>query len=162
MEKTRNDRERNTSFFGPSPSETQILFLIATMMIVLALTGSGCASLSHEIVTCPLTYSEQEKEVLAIVPKGTRREEVLRRLNAAGIEGSFGTSRRIYYCEIWTRPNGERWHLNLALLFDEYGKLYRTQVGDSEVSAIRGDAASPKSTVSTDTPPTATAPIPGS
>lgn len=161
METTRSNSGPGRPYLGPTPPRTQILFLTVTM-VLLTLVVSGCASLSRQIVACPLTYSEQEKEVLAIVPKGTRREEALRRLSVAGIEGSFGTSRRIYYCELWTRPNGERWHMNVALLFDEVGKLYRTQVGDSEVSAVRGDSAAPKSTISADAPPTTTAPIPGS
>jgi hypothetical protein len=95
---------------------------------------AGCASLSTQIIPCPLTYSEQTKEVLNVVPKGTRREDALRKLAAAGIEGSFGTSQRIYYCELWNRPDGNRWHLNVALLFDETGRVYRTQTGDSDVT----------------------------
>jgi hypothetical protein len=99
------------------------------------LVVAGCASISSQIVPCPLTYSEQTKEVLNVVPKGTRREDALRKLAAAGIEGNFGSSRRVYYCELWNRPDGSRWHLNVALLFDETGKLYRTQSADSEVTA---------------------------
>jgi hypothetical protein len=97
---------------------------------------AGCASLSTQIVPCPLTYSEQIKEVLNVVPKGTRREDALRKLAAAGIEGNFGISRRVYYCELWVRPDGSRWHLNVALLFDETGKLYKTQAADCDVTAL--------------------------
>jgi len=96
---------------------------------------AGCATVSSQIVPCPLTYSEQTKEVLNVVPKGTRRDDALRKLAAAGIEGNFGTSRRVYYCELWNRPDGSRWHLNVALLFDETGKLYKTQAADSEVTS---------------------------
>jgi hypothetical protein len=102
----------------------------------------GCAGLKSQIVQCPLTYSEQEKEILAIVHKGTRREEALRKLEAAGIDGSFGISRRVYYCELWKRPDGSRWHLNVALLFDEVGRLYMTRTADCDVTA------SPDKTVS--------------
>jgi hypothetical protein len=94
---------------------------------LLALALAGCASLSTQIIPCPLTYSEQEKEVLNVVPKGTRRDDALRKLAAAGIEGSFGISRRVYYCDLWNRPDGNRWHMNVALLFDETGRLYKTQ-----------------------------------
>jgi hypothetical protein len=94
----------------------------------------GCASLNNRIVPCPLTYSEQNKEVLTLVPKGTRRDDALRKLAAAGIEGSFGSSRGIYYCELWNRPDGSRWHLNVAILFDETGKLYKTQAADCDVT----------------------------
>jgi len=112
----------------------QMLFLRRSSALTL-LVLSGCASLSTQIVACPLTYSEQVKEVLNVVPKGTRREEALRKLAAAGIEGSFGISRRVYYCELWSRPDGSRWHLNVALLFDETGKLYKTQAADCEITA---------------------------
>lgn len=94
----------------------------------------GCAGLSTQIVPCPLTYSEQSKEVLNVVPKGTRCDDALRKLAAAGIDGSFGISRRVYYCELWKRPDGSRWHLNVALLFDETGRLYKTQAADCDVT----------------------------
>jgi hypothetical protein len=102
----------------------------AVSLLVLA----GCASLSTQITPCPLTYSEQTKEVLNLVPKGTRRDDALRKLAAAGIEGSFGISRRVYYCELWNRPDGSRWLLNVALLFDETGKVYKTQAADCDVT----------------------------
>jgi hypothetical protein len=111
----------------------QMPFLRAS---VLALAFAGCASVSTQIVSCPLTYSEQEKEVLSVAPKGTRRDDALRKLAAAGIEGSFGISRRVYYCDLWNRRDGSRWHLNVALLFDETGRLYKTQAeGDVTVSS---------------------------
>jgi hypothetical protein len=111
----------------------QMPFLPRSSALAL-LALAGCASLSMQIVPCPLTYSEQIKEVLNVVPKGTRREEALRKLAAAGIDGSFGISRRVYYCELWNRPDGSRWHLNVALLFDETGKLYKTQAADCDVT----------------------------
>jgi hypothetical protein len=94
----------------------------------------GCATLAPQIVPCPLTYSEQEKELLTVAPKGTRRDDALHKLAAAGIEGSFGISHRVYYCELWNRPDGNRWHLNVALLFDETGRLYKTQAADCDVT----------------------------
>jgi hypothetical protein len=113
----------------------QIVRPLAALLIALA--SLGCSSVGRAIVPCPLTYADQEKEVLALVPKGTRREEVLRRLHAAGIEGSFGISQRVYYCDLWNRPGGQRWQMNIALLFDENGILYKTQVGDSQFTAER-------------------------
>ncbi len=103
---------------------------------LITLTWIGCLSIPRPIAPCPLTYSEQEKEVLAVVPKGLRREEVLKRLAAAGIEGNFGISRRVYYCDLWKRPNGERWQMNVALLFDDAGKLYKTQVAQCDIAPI--------------------------
>jgi hypothetical protein len=111
----------------------QMPFLRRSSAVALCVLA-GCASLSTQIVPCPLTYTEQTKEVLNVVPKGTRREDALRKLAAAGIEGSFGISRRVYYCELWNRPDGSRWHLNVALLFDETGKVYKTQAADCDVT----------------------------
>jgi hypothetical protein len=110
---------------------------------------AGCAHVTHQIVPCPLTYSEQEQEVLGIVPMGTPREDVLKRLAEAGIKGTFGLSHRIYYCDLWDRSSGERWHMNLALLFDESGKLYRTQVAESDVAVLREDSSTPVRPAST-------------
>jgi hypothetical protein len=112
----------------------QMPFLARSSALALVALA-GCASLSTQIVPCPLTYSEQIKEVLTVVPKGTRRDDALQKLSAAGIEGSFGISRRVYYCELWTRPDGSRWHMNVALLFDETGKLYKTQTADCDVTS---------------------------
>ncbi len=111
----------------------QMPFLRRSSVLVLV-TLTGCATLSTQITPCPLTYSEQTKEVLNLVPKGTRRDEALRKMAAAGVEGSFGISRRVYYCELWNRPDGKRWQMNVALLFDETGKLYKTQTADCDVT----------------------------
>ncbi len=121
----------------------QILYLRATAAGLVALALIGCISLSRSIVPCPLTYSEQEKELLAVVPKGLRREEALRRLTAAGVEGSFGISRRVYYCDLWNRPNGDRWHINVALLFDDAGKLYKTQMAECDVAVVPAESSRP-------------------
>ena len=78
-----------------------------------------------------------------MIPVGTPREAVVERLSKAGIEGTFGTSDSIYYCDLWKRETGERWHLDLALLFDEQGKLYETRPAQSEV-AVMSDDQTPK------------------
>ncbi len=120
-----------------------------------SLVAVGCAGLTSQIVPCPLTYSEQEKEILAVVPKGTRRDEVLRKLATAGIDGSFGISRRVYYCELWNRPDGSRWHLNVALLFDEVGRLYMTRTADCDVTASTDKSLSSAAGQSNEPAPTA-------
>jgi hypothetical protein len=116
--------------------QIQYLRLAAAGLVALGLVGCVGLGITHAIVPCPLTYSEQEKELLTVVPKGTRREDALRRLAAAGVEGSFGISRRVYYCELWKRPSGERWHINVALLFDDAGKFYKTQVAEAETAVV--------------------------
>ena len=104
------------------------------------LAVSGCQLTSSRIIPSPLTYSEQENEILALVPLGTERDEAARKLSAAGIDGDFGTGRNIYYCDLWNRKNGERWHLNVALLFDKSGKLYKTQVAQADTGVLTSSA----------------------
>lgn len=113
------------------------LCVIALATVLLA---AGCTSFSHQIVPCPLSFSEQEKEVLTIAPLGTKRDDVLRRLATAGIEGNFGISQSVYYCDLWNRENGERWHMNLGLQFNDAGVLYKTQAADTVIAPIRDDA----------------------
>jgi hypothetical protein len=131
----------------------QMPFLRASVLLTLAF--AGCASLSTQIVSCPLTYSEQEKEVLSVVPKGTRRDDALRKLAAAGIEGSFGISRRVYYCDLWNRRDGSRWHLNVALLFDETGRLYKTQAAECDVTVSSDKSLPPLGSQSNESKPPA-------
>ncbi|MEZ6048271.1 MAG: hypothetical protein R3C11_22390 [Planctomycetaceae bacterium] len=52
----------------------------------------------------------------------------------AGIEGEFGTSQTIYYCDQWRREDGKTWEMNLALLFDEEGALYNTMPGRTQIT----------------------------
>jgi len=106
---------------------------------------AGCQLAVPRVIPSPLTYSEQEQEILAIAPLGTERDQVVEKLNAAGVTGNFGTSRSIYYCDLWNRDNGERWHMNVALLFDKSGKLYRTQVAQAETGVMPSESAAPSS-----------------
>ncbi len=129
----------------------RIFWFIVLGLPVLA----GCQMAGGRIIPSPLTYSEQEREILAIVPQGTGREEAVHRLSAAGIEGDFGSGRNIYYCDLWKRENGDRWHINVALLFDKSGKLYKTQVAQADTGLLSSNSPTPaalKSTASTGTP----------
>jgi hypothetical protein len=86
-------------------------------------------------VDFPPPNEELRKEILAIVPLGTRRPEVLRRLKAAGMEGHFGVQmkeggghvpRHDCYCaSSWRRPNGKVWFVDMQFFFDEERKLAR-------------------------------------
>jgi hypothetical protein len=127
--------------------------LAATMLCFCVVEIVGCAMTTHQILPCPMTYSEQEKAILAIAPMGTDRETVLKKLTEAGIEGSSATSQHVYYCDIWDRPNKERWHMDVALMFDQSGKLYKTQFGQADTAVLPKDAARPIA----ETPPTASA-----
>jgi hypothetical protein len=95
----------------------------------------GCRLTSTGMVQSPLNYAQQESAILDIVPKGTPREQAIADLKTAGISGSFGVSDSIYYCDTWRRRGGETWHLDVALLFDETGKLYEARQADAQVEA---------------------------
>jgi len=95
-----------------------------------ALLATGC-QINHApgLIECPIPPAEQAAQLVEVVPLGTARENVLPKLKDAGIQGDFGENESIFYCDVWTRPNGERWHINVALLFDERGRLYQTRPG---------------------------------
>jgi hypothetical protein len=107
---------------------------------------AGCQLTIGRIIPSPLTYSEQEKEILAIAPRGIDRDEAVKKLTAAGLKGDFGSTRSIYYCDEWHRDSGERWHMNVALLFDKEGKLYKTQVSQAETGTVGGKGLTPTET----------------
>ena len=122
--------------------QIQHLRLAAAGLVALGLVG--CVGITHAIVPCPLTYSEQEKELLTVVPKGYSPG----RKRCVGWRprewrGSFGISQRVYYCELWKRPSGEQWHINVALLFDDAGKFYKTQVAEAETAVVPDGKSQP-------------------
>ena len=100
----------------------------------------GCASHGASLVECPLSGDQQQQAVLDIVPRGTSRAEAERKLRAAGIEYSPGQRNSIYYLGLWNRPDGKRWHINVALLFDQDGKLYQTRPADSVTERFTGES----------------------
>ncbi len=81
------------------------------------------------LVTCPLPVAEQTAKILDIAPLGTPRDEVIKKLDKAGVIGNFSTgdSKSTYYCDVWQQDKDERWHINVVLLFDENGILYGTR-----------------------------------
>src|SRR5438046_2974936 len=91
------------------------LAMVWWMGLLAGCAGPGPAT---KFVECPLTLEEQQQAILEIVPAGTSREEAARRLRAAGFESSPGGGGSIYYVALWKRPDGEHWHMNVALLFD--------------------------------------------
>ncbi len=115
----------------------------------------GCTASGAKLVESPLSVEQQQQEVLEVVPVGTSRDEAERRLQAAGIEYTRGGKGSIYYLALWNRQDGQRWHVNVALLFDRAGKLYRTRPGDSDFGLLSGKqstqtAGKPAATVGDD------------
>ena len=104
--------------------------------IGLALFCAGCAAPGTNLVDCPLTSDQQQQAVLEVVPRGTSRADAERRLREAGIEFSPGLKNSIYYLGLWKRPDGKRWHIKVALLFDNEGRLYQTRPADSATEPL--------------------------
>ncbi len=107
---------------------------------IVALT-TGCSAPGKPLVECPLSDGQQQQAVLAIVPPGTPRGLAEQRLTAAGIKYSQGGSGSLYYLSLWNRADGERWHINVALLFDQSGKVYQARPADSTMSLARDTSA---------------------
>jgi hypothetical protein len=105
----------------------------------LAALVAGCATPATSLIACPLSGEQQQQAVLEIVPRGTSRVEVERRLRKAGIEFSPGQKNSIYYLGLWNRPDGQRWHINVALLFDNEGRLYQTRPADSATEPLTNE-----------------------
>lgn len=104
-----------------------IMVLFCHLMLV------ACTGLK-QVVPAPMVFDEQSEELLKIAPLGTPKAEAIQKLDAAGITGEFASSPSIYYCDLWERENGKRWHLNVALLFNEAGALYKTRPAQADVS----------------------------
>jgi hypothetical protein len=100
---------------------------VAVAWCAVTLVAAGCQlTPAPGLSVCPWPAGEQVQRVLDLAPLGSDRETVIERLNAAGVQGTFGENQSIYYCDIWQR-DAERWHINVVLLFDEQGKLYATR-----------------------------------
>jgi hypothetical protein len=97
---------------------------------------AGCSAPGKPLIESPLSYSQQQQAVLDVVPRGTSRGEAEKRLRAAGIEFTPGGNGSIYYLSLWNRPDGNRWHISVALLFDAAGKLYESRPADSTTGLV--------------------------
>lgn len=112
------------------------------MLSMLALVA--CTGL-RQVIPAPLVFEEQSKEILKIAPLGTQKEQAIKQLEEAGIAGEFSSSPSIYYCDLWERESGNRWHLNVALLFNELGELYKTRPAQADVSWKNASDSTPES-----------------
>ena len=106
------------------------------------LIGSGCQLGAGGVVPSPLSFDQQRNKILEIVPLHTPRSEVEVRLKAVGIEGNFGVNDSVYYCDSWSQENGDRWQIDVALLFDDQGELYKTRPATAE-TRVTYDANEP-------------------
>ncbi len=109
-------------------------WLVALWLILLSFTSLAACTGFRSVVPAPLVFEEQSAKLLEIAPLGTPKEQAIRELNDAGISGDFASSPSIYYCDLWQREDGTMWHLNVALLFNEDGTLYKTRPAQADVS----------------------------
>jgi hypothetical protein len=130
-----------TPFRGQDAVVRVVLRVWARLLILVGLTG-GCSSPPTSLVESPLSVEQQQRAVLDLVPVGSTRDEAERRLKAAGIEYTASRSQSIYYLSLWNRRDGERWHINVALLFDGEGKLYASRPADAAVERMSAASAS--------------------
>lgn len=116
--------ERSLIRWMPTRAGTLSAWVIACFACLMC----GCQlTPAPNLVPCPLPATEQVHKVLEITPLGTPRDEAVKALEKAGFAGGFGSNQSIYYCDIWDHGEGERWHMNVMLLFDDDGKLYATR-----------------------------------
>ena len=87
----------------------------------------GCASSPGRIIDSPLSTEQQQQAILELVPIGTSRAEAEKRLHDAGVSVTPGANQTICYIALWNRENGDRWEMDVALLFDREGRLYRAR-----------------------------------
>ena len=105
-------------------------------LAVLLLAAAGCRSLEPAgAVDCPLPLAEQERVVREANGDAASRDDVARRLAAAGLDGRFGAAESIYYLDAWDRPDGGRWLMGVAVLFDADGRFYAVRPADTETAA---------------------------
>ena len=113
----------------------------------------GCRLGDSKIASSPHSYDEQVAAVLKVALVGSQRDQVVRALEAAGIRGSFGVSQSTYYCDVWQREDGSLWDLDVALLFDEQGRLYKTTRGETAVGVAGTSAKHSSNEAATSTSP---------
>lgn len=118
--------------------------LFASGWILSLLVLAGCQLGVSRFASCPFSYEEQKTALLKIAPIGTHRDAAVKKLKEAGIRGSFGIRNSVYYCDSWEQEVGQRWHLDLALLFDESGRLYEIRpaqfLADSQAADVSKSA----------------------
>ncbi|MFQ5733766.1 MAG: hypothetical protein ACE5KM_17650, partial [Planctomycetaceae bacterium] len=109
---------------------------VVVSLAVLTLAG-GCKLFGRDELVGPISYSRQTAEIRKIVAIGDPQQDVVKALEQAGIEGEYtryGNS--VYYCQIWDRPDGERWQMSVSLQFQN-GVLSAIALYDSAWTADR-------------------------
>lgn len=110
-------------------------------LLLVAIALSGCAGGPGRVTLSPMSFDQQQAEVLKIVPLQTARVDVEKKLKDAGIDVEPGAGSSIAYCGVWKRPDGARWKLDVALLFDEQARLYAVRPATSDTAVLTNSVA---------------------
>lgn len=144
--RTRADRAQRAT--------SSLLWLVLTVLVGLC---GGC-NLQNPLPVAEPNWEEQREALLDITPVGTPREDVAARLTEAGVQFTCSGDEPVYtagmqcstfYCHRWGLGDGKIWPLDVALLFDESGALYKIRRSSADIALA--DAADPQAA-----PPTAT------
>lgn len=150
---------------------------IATAVGSVLLLVNGCKLFGEQAILPPLSFQKQMAEVYRIAPKGTPREETVRRLKAAGITGEYAPhvdrqfehNPSVFYCQMKNEGSKQR-QMTVAVLFNERNELYAVTLSDvtdmpadiSDSSNSRPSANATGSTATSGFPTRSTIPLPQS
>ena len=111
----------------------------------------GCQLTSNVEYVSP-SDAEQSRAILEIVNVGMTRQQAVDALDDEGVQGSSGVSESVYYCDAWDGDDDRHWHLNVALFFDQSGRLYKVGSSQPDFASVT-DTAPSDSEPSGDAPP---------
>jgi hypothetical protein len=104
------------------------------MLLIGPVALCGCRLLGSDKITGTMGYQQQMAEITQIAPYGTLREETVARVEKAGVIGEYSRAgKSIYYCYLWNRSDGKRWHMTVSLLFNAKGEFYAINLADADI-----------------------------
>jgi hypothetical protein len=122
---------------------------IVGVLLIGATTFCGCRMFDSGKISGTMGYQQQMAEITRIAPYGTPRPKAVASLEKAGVIGEYSRAgNSIYYCQLWNRPDGKRWHMTVALLFNAKDEFYAVNLADADIQ--QGDAGG--STTGTQSP----------
>lgn len=137
-------RKDESSAYARTDSMRLVTGLGLSLILLVAMTGCQLGTLSFsrnsKMMDCPWTFSQQQRELEQLIHPGASRAEVEQKLNAAGIVVAPGSTPALAYCDVWNRPNGEHWRMNVALQFDSKGMLMGMRSAQSDTGVLAGGA----------------------
>ena len=112
--------------------------VVGVVLIGAAALG-GCRLFDSGKINGTMGYRQQMSEITRVAPYGTPRAKAVASLEKAGVVGEYSRAgNTIYYCQLWNRPDGKRWHMTVALLFNAKDEFYAVNLADADIK--QGDA----------------------